>query len=114
MLGSFSVLSQFKVMLHGTAPLVWQPVIGTCLIVGSLLYVVYVMMSSYVSDNDEFIILPWMSDKNMLISLTLYCLWMWHYSLLECAFPGTCWQTMWRFARSEFVLGCTGLYLQIL
>jgi hypothetical protein len=62
MLGSFSVLSQFKVMLNGTAPLVQKPVIGICLIVGSLLYVLYVMMSEYVSDNNELIILPWMSD----------------------------------------------------
>jgi hypothetical protein len=62
MLCSFSVLSQFKVMLNATAPLVWKPVIGTRLIVGSLLYVLYVMMSTYVSDNDELTILPWMSD----------------------------------------------------
>jgi len=62
MLGSFSVLSQFKVMLNGTAPLVQKPVIGIRLIVGSLLCVLYVMMSAYVSDNNELIILPWMSD----------------------------------------------------
>jgi len=61
MLRSFSVLSQFKVMLYATAPLDWKPVIGTCLNVGSLLYVLYVMMSTYVSD-DELTILPWMSD----------------------------------------------------
>lgn len=35
---------------------------GTCLTVGSLLYVIYVMMSTHVSDDDELIILPWMSD----------------------------------------------------
>ena len=63
MLGSFSILSQFKVMLYGTtAPLVQKPVVGTRLIVLSLLYVLYVMMTTYVSDNDELIILPWMSD----------------------------------------------------
>jgi glycerol-3-phosphate dehydrogenase len=62
MLGSFSVLSQFKVMLNRTAPLLQKPVIGIHLIVGSLLYVLYVMMIAYVSDNDELIILPWMSD----------------------------------------------------
>jgi hypothetical protein len=49
-------------MLNGTAPLLQKPVIGIHLIVGSLLYVLYVMMIAYVSDNDELIILPWMSD----------------------------------------------------
>jgi len=48
-------------MLYGTAPLVRKLVIGTRLIVGILLCVLYVMMSTYVSD-DELIILPWMSD----------------------------------------------------
>jgi len=74
-LGSFFVLSRFKVMLYGTAPLVRKPVIGTRLIVGILLF--------FICD-DVNICEWWWTHYSSLDVWYQICLCLWLYTVCGC------------------------------